>query len=33
MMEDWAAYLDGAGAAGRDGWLTSSASEQPLHPR
>lgn len=33
LMDDWAAYLDGAGATGRDRWLTSSTPHQPLHPR
>ena len=32
LMDDWAAYLDGAGATGRDRWLTSSV-QQPVHPR
>ena len=32
LMDDWAAYLDGARATGRDRGLTS-APPQPLHPR
>ncbi len=32
LMDDWAAYLDGGRATGRDRWVTS-AQPQPLHPR
>ena len=33
LMDDWAAYLDRARATGRGRRLTSSAPQQPLHPR
>ena len=33
LMDDWAAYLDRARPTGRGRRLTSSAPQQPLHPR